>query len=121
MANPPLNGLNELQVLKIIAGVLSGTGGIPTIPGAATGTLFWIHVSSGGTAGTVNGSPVSNVIIPTNAKGWTFNFIGTGIANTMGGNSAASGGQGFGGNFSPASPIILACDASTTLDGFYYT
>jgi hypothetical protein len=123
----PLNDLGQLMngtdpaamTLAFILGALQrylggGTGstGIPVVPGSAIGTYVFFHVAN---SGSLSGG------IPVTAKRWAVNFIGTGTANTIGGNTAATGGQNFSDNATPASAIAIACDGSTVADGFYST
>lgn len=117
MANAPLNQLNELQCLKIIAGALLGPNGvpgsgIPTVPASAVGTYVYFHV---GNSASLSGG------IPITAKRWAVNFTGTGTDNTFGTNTSITGGQGFSDNASPAVAIAIACTGATVADGFYST
>lgn len=116
--------MNELDCLKIlVAGWFgvdsngqvtfrgpSGGGGIPVTPAPAVGTYVTAHVANSG-----------STTIPITAKRWAVNFIGTGTANTLGSNTAVTGGQGFSDNGAPASAIAIACDASTVADIIYST
>lgn len=81
-------------------------------PPAATGTYVFFHVAN---SASLSGG------IPVTAKRWAVNFIGTGTTNTFGGNTSVTGGQGFTDSATPSSAIAIACDGSTTADGFYST
>ena len=88
---------------------------------SVTGTYVDFHINSGGNSGTVNGVSTSGITIPTSAKRWALNYVGTGTANTFRNNTAVTGGQSFSDNASPSVAIVLAADASTVIDGFYST
>lgn len=87
-----------------------GGSGIPVTPSSPVGTYTMFHVANSG-----------STTIPTTAKRWAVNFVGTGTTNTFGGNTTLTGNQSFSDNGAPASAIAIACDGSTVADGFYST
>lgn len=91
---------------------VDSSGNVPTVPAAAVGTYVYFHV---GNSASLSGG------IPVTAKRWAVNFIGTGVDNTFGTNTAVTGGQGFSDNASPAALIAIACTGATVADGFYST
>lgn len=94
---------------KLILPIVVGAGG-GIVPGVPVGTYVEFHVANSG-----------STTIPTTAKRWGVNFVGTGTANTFGSNTSLTGGQSFSDNAVPASAIAIACDTSTVADGFYST
>jgi hypothetical protein len=106
----------ELTLKKILLALIGGGpgGAIPVNPsgGGTVGTYTYFHVAN---SGSLAGG------IPTTAKRWAVNFMGTGTGNTFGSNTALTGGQGFDDDAAPASAIAIACDGSTVADGFYST
>lgn len=96
-------------VLDADGNPIPGTG-IPVTPTPPVGTYVTAHVANSG-----------STTIPTTAKRWAVNFIGTGTMNTFGTNTAVTGGQGFSDNGAPASAIAIACDGSTVADIVYST
>jgi hypothetical protein len=96
-----------LSALVVVNPDGSSIGGVGSSP---LGTYIWFHVANSG-----------STTIPTSAKRWSVNFVGTGTANTLGTNTALTGGQFFSDNATPSSAIAIACDGSTVADGFYST
>lgn len=87
---------------------VSTSGGATAAPLVCTPVFF--HVANSG-----------STTIPTTAKRWAVNFVGSGTANTFGTNTAVTGNQSFSDQGAPASAIAIACDGSTVADGFYST
>lgn len=94
------------QVVSNADGSNVGGGGV------STGTYTFFHVAA---SASLSGG------IPVTAKRWAVNFIGTGTGNTIGGNTAVTGNQGFGDSASPSVAIVITCDSATVADGFYST
>lgn len=112
-----INGTQPANyILAFILGVLQrltgggAVGGSGLVVSSGVGTYTAFHVANSG-----------STTIPTTAKRWAVNFIGTGTANTFLTNTAVTGGQSFGDNAAPASAIAIVCDGSTVADGFYST
>lgn len=107
---------NQPFILALILGALqqmlgggssSGTG---VVIGSGVGTYTAFHVANNG-----------STTIPTTAKRWAVNYVGTGTTNTFGTNASVTGGQGFADSATPSAAINIACDGSTVADGFYST
>lgn len=115
ISGPAIDGdPNNILLLKIWYALAVLSGGGTSGPGSGVAapkrTYTAFHVANSG-----------STTIPTTAKAWAVNFIGTGTANTFGGNTAVTGGQGFSDNGQPGTAITIACDGSTVADGFYST
>ena len=109
--NPATPATGKEMLLALILGAVQAVkSSISNALGNGVGTYVAIHVGNGG-SGT----------IPTTAKRWAINFVGTGTANTFLDNTAVTGGQGFADNASPSAAIPIVCDGSTVVDGFYST
>lgn len=108
---------NEKYLLCLILGALqgasgsgaSGGGGLPVVLAPLVGTYVPFSIANGQTG-----------TIPTTAKRWSFENVGTGNDSTFNG-TIMGGGIARSDNASPSAPITLVAGAANIITGFYST